>query len=374
MTSSPGAYPHLAHLPRRGRSLFCLAACITLSLFPGSIRSARSEIRAALVRPEQATEAALGRLRSYRLNALALNLSEQLGPAGRYDTVKRAALYAEKRKWRLYYWIEVGRCPELADARPEWMASLQGHPEWRRLYPGAPEPKAGEVTKVYPWVPIRYEGAFEAQLARVKRLLAGRPRPAGIFLNNLQAAPSACGCGNLRCRWTPDYGPLQTAKVKSEEAAAEFVREARKLAPGAEVIPVWSPECEEREGAKEGACAGVGCFPGACWREWTRQLMPLEAGCARIGVLATFRALDAGTDPAWARAAVECFQKMPPLRGGRPVPAGRLIPVLQGWNVTRGETETQIRAAKEAGSQGFLLALSEISQDWEPRIVPLKRQ
>ena len=31
------------------------------------------------------------------------------------------------------------------------------------------------------------------------------------FLNDLQAAPSACGCGNTFCRWTPDYGPIRTA-------------------------------------------------------------------------------------------------------------------------------------------------------------------
>ena len=38
----------------------------------------------------------------------------------------------------LYYWIEIARNPALADAHPEWMASLQGHPEWRRFFPSLP--------------------------------------------------------------------------------------------------------------------------------------------------------------------------------------------------------------------------------------------
>ena len=93
----------------------------------------------------------------------------------------------------LFYWIEIGRNPALADAHPEWMASLQGHGEWRRFFPKFPQTKKGEVVKNYPWVPVLYGEAFPAHLARVRRLLEGKPTPRGVFLNDLQAAPNACG-------------------------------------------------------------------------------------------------------------------------------------------------------------------------------------
>ena len=57
-------------------------------------------------------------------------------------------------------------------------------------------PADDEVVKTYPWVPVLSREGFDAQLARVRKLLDGLPRPAGVFLNDLQAAPSACGCGH----------------------------------------------------------------------------------------------------------------------------------------------------------------------------------
>ena len=52
------------------------------------------------------------------------------------------------------YFFEVGRCPELAKQHPEWMASIQGHQEWMRLFKDFSKPKKDEVVKVYPWVPV----------------------------------------------------------------------------------------------------------------------------------------------------------------------------------------------------------------------------
>ncbi len=58
---------------------------------------------------------------------------------GSSDEAKQAVRAAVDRTERaglaFAYWIEVARSPELANEHPEWMASLQTHDEWRRLFP-----------------------------------------------------------------------------------------------------------------------------------------------------------------------------------------------------------------------------------------------
>jgi hypothetical protein len=329
-------------------------------------------MRGALVTPEQATPAALGQLKREGMTAVVLALRDSGA-----DAASRAAERVRIAGFELYYWIEVGRSPALADAHPEWMASLQGHGEWRRLFPNAPEPRAGQVVKNYPWVPILYREAFYAQLQRVRELLWGLPRgrglplARGIFLNNLQAAPSACGCGNLLCRWTPDYGPIHTATRLPADAAAKFVAAVGKLAPGAAIIPVWTTECEEQE--KEHACAGVGCFPGSCWREYTAQLMPVARESPTLAALCLYRAFGRaapryGGEAGWVVQALRSFVEMPPQRGGQPVAVQRVLAVLQGWDVTPAQREAQVRRCREAGARGYVMALTRIEQSWEPRI------
>lgn len=104
----------------------------------------------------------------------------------------------------LDYFIEIAHCPQLAAKHPEWLASIQGHEEWRRLYPEFPKLESGQVVKVEPWVPILYRESFDAHLERVEALLAEKPPARRIWLNDLQGAPSACGCGHPLCRWTAD--------------------------------------------------------------------------------------------------------------------------------------------------------------------------
>jgi hypothetical protein len=283
-----------------------------------------------------------------------------------------AARRIQQSGLELHYWIEIGRCPELADAHPLWMASLQGHPEWRRFFPDVPEPKPGEVVKNYPWVPILYRETFDAHLSRVRRLLAEKPAAAGVLLNDLQGAPSACGCGHPLCRWTADYGPIRTATPLGNDAPARFVAECRKIAPQSQVIPVWTTECEEHD--KDGLCAGVGCFEGTCWRAYTQQLMPLADESERIAVLAPYKAFQRdlaryGGEAAWVRRALESFQTMPPIRSGRAIPAQRLIAVVQGWNVSPDQLRVQIEHARSAGAAGYVVSADEIAQSWQPRVV-----
>src|SRR5439155_8973266 len=219
------------------------------------------------------------------------------------------------------------------------------HPEWRRLFPQAPQPRDGEVVKNYPWVPVLYQETFAAQLQRIADLLHGLPAVTGVFLNDLQAAPSACGCGNVLCRWTPDYGPVRTATRLPDDAAARFVAAVRGLVPASTVIPVWTPECEEQE--KDAACAGVACFQGACWREYTAQLMPVARECDTLAALCLYRAFGRdlpryGGEAGWVRQALLSFPEMPPKRGGQAIAPGRVVAILQGWDATDAQRQAQI--------------------------------
>jgi len=318
-----------------------LAACLALA----SASPLTAQFRGELVAAAQADPARLG-----GTGAVVLSLAgpEDLSAARR---IQAAGL-------TLYYWIEIGRNPALAEAHPEWMASLQGHPEWRRHFPNVGLPQPGEVVKNFPWVPVHYREAFDAHLGRVAALLKDLPAPAGIFLNDLQAAPSACGCGNGQCRWTADYGPIRTATRLGADAAARFVSAVAQLARGARIIPVWLTECEEHD--KPERCAGVACYTGLCWKEYAAQLELLARQAETLAVLAPYRLFD--RDPAWVGKAVRTF--------GAGVAPARLIAVLQGWDLGTAEVEAQIERARQAGAGGYLVARMKIDQSWDPRIVP----
>jgi hypothetical protein len=270
-------------------------------------------------------------------------------------------------------WIEIARDPELAAAHPEWMASLQGHSEWRRFYPDFPELKEDEVVKVFPWVPISYEEAFAAQLEKVEQRLERWPNIHQVFLNDIQAAPSACGCGHPLCRWTADYGPIKTATPLDANFAARFIQAVGALRDGLEVIPVWATECEE--GDKPGLCAGVGCFNGACWRDWTSQLEPVASEAPRIGALLlkeTFQRNDSDEKPtkSWLSQIPEMFVSMPEKYQHPAVGPERLVAVIEGWSPSMQESFVgQLSQLRSAGVHSFVVAQTKIDQSWEPRVI-----
>jgi len=323
-------------------------------------------LKAALLAPAQVSEKKLASLKVEHYTAAAISLSES-------NSSKQTAAAAHIRRsdMALYYWIEIAHNPVLADAHPEWMASIQTHQEYRRLFPDLPKVKTNQVVKNYPWVPVLYQETFPVHLERVRRLLANKPPPAGIFLNDLQGAPSACGCGNHLCRWTPDYGGLKTAHRLPNDAAAKFVSEVQNLATTAKVIPVWTSECEELD-AKT-LCAGVNCFHGTCWREFTAQLEALAKTSETIAALLPYKAFqrehsEYGSPAGWSAHALDSFSKMPMRYGTNGVPASRLIAVLQGWDVTSQQIEAQVDQAVKAGAAGVLVSFVPIEQDWTPRL------
>ena len=135
---------------------------------------------------EQVTETRLQLLKSKGIRAVSLQLRDG---AEHRAAERQACQRIQRAELDLYYWIEVAHCRELADANPAWMASLQGHSEWRRLFKDPPSPRVNEVVKTYPWVTILNKEPFQGQLARIRKVLADRPKPEGVFLNDLQGAP-----------------------------------------------------------------------------------------------------------------------------------------------------------------------------------------
>lgn len=335
-------------------------------------QATKARLRGALLTAEMATAERLELLAKEGYSAIVLDVGQ--GDGGTIQAVKAAAKQVTQAGLDLYYWIEVARCEALAKEHPEWMASLQGHQEWRRLHKEFPFPKADEVVKCYPWTPILYRETFDAHLLRIERLLAELPVPQGLFLNDLQGPPTACGCGNPVCRWTADYGPVVTATPLGDDAAGRFVAEVRKrVAKTTSVIPVWTTECEEHDKEKDALCAGVGCFKGICWKAYTKQLMPVADEAPLIGALLLYKEFgqDSPTYAAaagWVSHAVAGFTQMPAKNGGRAIEAGRLITVLQGYDVTPQEVEAQLARSRDSGAAGYIVALSKLDQSWQPKM------
>ena len=342
-----------------------------------TLATAADTLNGVMLSDEQVTAAELTRLKS-AADGSAVVLQLNGITAQEQQREESAAARIVESGLTLYYWIEIARCEELADAHPEWMASLQGHPEWRRLFKDAPIPlEKTEVVKNYPWVPIFYKEAFDAHVARVTRLLANKPQAAGIFLNDLQGAPSACGCGNTLCRWTTDYGPIQTATPLKDDAAALFVAAISQLAPNSTVIPVWLTECEEHDCEEDGVCGGVGCFNGICWKAWNRQLQPVAEQSDRIAVLMPFRMFERdspryGEAGAWIGHALKMFQSMPVKQNSKPIEPHRLIAIVQGWDVSEADIAAQKHHAEVTGAAGTIIVRTPINQSWKPVLHQLK--
>lgn len=365
------------------RFLFTIAVTMSVvaALPPSTAAEANTpdcapKLVGALLKAEAASTARLNELEASGTNTVAFMINSADDQSQR--EIRVAILNAERAGLTIAYWIEVARSPELADKHPEWMASLQTHGEWRRFFPHARRPLPNEVAKTYPWVPILSREPFKAQQERVLDLLAKLPTPRLIFLNDLQGAPSACGCGNPLCRWASDYGERRSTIPLRDDAAALFVKGIVGASPHAEVIPVWTTECEDHDGSPEGLCAGVGCFEGICWQAYTRQLMPLAAISERLAVLTLYKEFQrdiphyGAAEASWVEFAVRTFETMPPRHNGTSIPASRLIAVVQGWDVSAEEIDAQRKAATNAGANGYIVAYEKINQSWSPQFVSWK--
>ncbi len=275
----------------------------------------------------------------------------------------------------LWAWIEVARNPALADAHPEWVASLGGHhDDWRKRFPNAPRGRAGEGIKAWPWVPIGYTAAYDAHRARIKALVSDLPgRWSGVYLNDLQTGPSSCGCGNDQCRWALDYGtPATTARSPGDDAAARLVGEIQKATPGKTVVPVWVMECEtiDLPGAPGGTglCGGVGCARGDCWPRNARAWNPLLALGCPIGLGLWSETFKRDPDH-WIESNIKLSQNQP--SGAKELSPDRAIAIVQAWGLDpRALANRQALVARS--TPGWILALDPIDQSWKPTLAPVK--
>jgi hypothetical protein len=329
-------------------------------------------VRGILVRPERVTPEFLAVWKAKGATAVVVPLDEATKRA--WETTAKTVEGAGMALWP---WVEVGRNPAMADAHPDWMAAPGGHhDDWRRRFPDAPQKRPDAVIKAWPWVPIGYAPAFDAHRARLKELLGNVPGAwAGAFLNDLQAGPSSCGCGNDQCRWALDYGtPSTAAKTPGDDDAARIVAELVERHPAKAIVPVWVTECEpvDLPDAKGGTglCGGVRCATGDCWPRYVRAWNPLvkaTSGLVALGLWPeTFR-----RDPAhWIETDLALFQKPP--QDGTSLAPEKTIAIVQAWDRPDAAADAILDRMNRSAS-GSVLALDPIDQSWAPRAVPIPR-
>jgi hypothetical protein len=193
-----------------------------------------------------------------------------------------------------------------------------------------------------------------------------------VFLNDLQAGPSSCGCGNDQCRWALDYGsPPTAAKTPGDDTAAKFVAKLVDHHPGKAIVPVWVTECEtvDLPGAQNGTglCGGVPCAKNDCWPRYVRNWNPLLKATDGPIALALWPETF-GRDPArWVETDLALFQSPP--RGGAPLTPERTIAVVQAWEKSDAAVVNALLHRDKRSAAGWVIALDPIDQSWEPRAV-----
>lgn len=357
-------------------------------------RQSKARRKGVIVDPPAVTEAAVADWIREGSDTLVVLLSEEYSPA------EYARVHATVQdRLPLFFFVEIARNQSIADAHPEWMASLGVHDDWRKRFPDSPATKKGEVAKAYPWVPVAYEPAYHAHHARVCELLkrAGDNFD-GLLLNDLQGGPAACGCGNLQCRWAIDYHVPATAPVISGGLpAAQFVKEVQEICPGKQVIPIWVTECEQRDlpdellskGLKStGHCGSVPCAKGLCPIEYGKQWSELiDATNGPIAILALHEELERtgpnhGEPGSWASSAFDfAVDSAQAAAGEKPDaekrvaeksdPISPLWVIVQGEGVPAAETQLALQSLEESCADAILVSRIKIDQSFEPRIVPV---
>jgi hypothetical protein len=360
-----------------------IAAPLSLGQTPAPThQTEKGRLEIVLVEAGMVTPAALSQWKGDQFQGVAVLLDERTGNAAYREIGRRIS----ESGLGLYFWIEVGRNPKLATEHPRWMAALGSHADWQKKFPGFPEPGIDEVAKAFPWVPIAYTEAFDAQLKRIEQLLERAPPDwRGLLLNDLQAGPSSCGCGNLLCRWAIDYHVRSTtAKLGGDDVSARFVAEVRKRAGNKTIIPVWTTECEKvdlppdkQQGrAGTGLCGSVGCATGACPTEFAHQWSALAARHdGPIALLALHSALqrtqnEFGGGPGWVTNALAYMDQTLSAQGAKAPARDRIWAVIEG--VRADEEKIARDVAIKAGVAAIVVARAKIDQSYEPKMVRVK--
>ena len=102
-------------------------------------------------------------------------------------------------------------------------------------------------------------------------------------------------------------------------------------------------------------------------------MAPIERTCAQLGLLVPYKAFQRDVpfyqgEAAWIGHAVTAMDAMPRKYKHAPIKSSRLITVLQGWDVSEAQIQSQIRVAEQAGVGGYIVSYWAIDQSWQPRI------
>ena len=316
----------------------------------------------------------IGRLRRGDATSRVVRLEEPW----RADAVERECGAAKASNETLYLWLDLGRSPHLAALHPEWIGGTGSHEDWRVAFPQAPKAGPGERVGAYPWTPIWYRAVLEHRIAEITTLLEPHASTiAGVFLNQVQGIPSACGCGNDQCRWTVDYRmPGGLEKVDGAPTAL-LVSALKKRLPSIEWIPVWVTECTEHDQPGKdstGYCGDVHCFNGLCWKESSKEIGALSDTTTTVALLSSprffKRDLPRYGDGGWLAESLRELGEIPPRNGTKGIEAGRVIAVLDGEGLSGPQRSDLERKARALGVGGTIVLDELPAEDWEPRLIP----
>ena len=267
------------------------------------------------------------------------------------------------------FWIEIGRDPEAAISHPEWLHVPQ-HSDWLSQFPAWNGPNAA----VFPWLPLNNKAVFDYQLAKVASIASMLEPGDSIYLSNVQNPPAGCGCGNLQCRsW--DNSPGEKIAPSPYEHKEIFFTSlfldalAAKL-PLMRITPIICPECEQgvvmgtvaNPDAQTRYCNSINCSD-PCGGYYYPGLVRALGGLERVGLLCTYKALRRdipiyGETAAWVAANIDRYSEHGAIR--------KLLPVLQGWDVSEEERNAQLDFVSKRNVRGYILSLLPLDNSFWP--------
>ena len=267
------------------------------------------------------------------------------------------------------FWIEVGRDEEAAGSHPEWLHVPQ-HTDWLAQFPDW----SGASAAVFPWLPLNNKAVFDYQLAKVTSIAAMLESGDSIYLNNVQNPPAGCGCGNLQCRsWDNSPGEkIAPSPYEHREIffTLLFLDALNAKVPSMSITPIICPECEQgvvmgtvaNPDAQTRYCNSINCAD-PCGGFYYPGLVRALSGLEGVGLLCTYKALRRdiplyGEKAAWVAANINRF--------GEHGPVTKVIPVLEGWDVTEQEVKAQLDFASKAGARGYILATLPLDNSFRP--------
>jgi len=267
------------------------------------------------------------------------------------------------------FWIEIGRDQEAAITHTEWLHVPQ-HTDWLAQFPDW----SGGRAAVFPWLPLNNRAVFDYQVAKVVSIASKLDSGDSIYLSNVQNPPAGCGCGNLQCRsWDNSQGEkIAPSPYEHKEIffTSQFMETLKAKIPAMRITPIICPECEqsvlmgtvENPDAKTGYCNSINCSD-PCGGFYYPGLVRALNGIERVGLLCTYKAMRRdlpiyGEPAAWVSANIGRYSEHGAVT--------KLLPVLQGWDVSEDEIKAQLSFVEKAKVRGYIISLMPLENSFWP--------